>query len=94
MIVSNPEDYTFIRFEKSMNKSKKYDAVLLNSKTGKVKRVAFGQLPYQQYKDKALGLYSSINHLDTKRRENYRKRHSGEEKHKYSSGWFSWYYLW
>lgn len=95
MIVDNPNNYTFIRFEKSKNKTKKYDAILVNKKTGREKRVSFGAIPYEQYKDSTgLALYSNKNHNDKHRRELYRKRHRGEEKNRFSSGWFSWYYLW
>lgn len=41
-----------------------------------------------------LGLYSRVNHLDDKRRERYRARHAGEDKNKFSSGWFSMRFLW
>ncbi len=95
MILTNPNEYRFLRFEKSRNKQKKYDALLEHRKTGKIKRIPFGMIGYAQYKDKTgLGLYSSLDHGDKARRENYRKRHSGEDKNKYSSGYFSWKYMW
>jgi hypothetical protein len=105
MIVSNPENYggsqrravayTLGGFQKSKTKNKKYDAMLVNKTSGKVIRVPFGDSRYEQYKDSTgLGLYSNRDHKDMKRREAYRKRHQGEQNNKYSSGWFSWYYLW
>lgn len=82
-----------LRFEKSHTKGKKYDAIVLTD-TGKEKRVPFGAIGYQQYKDKALGLYSKLDHLDKKRRDNYRNRHRGENLKKFSPGYFAWKYLW
>ena len=94
MKLRNPNDYKFKRFERSKTAGKKYDAVLENKKSKTERRVPFGARGYDQYKDKALGLYSGRDHNDTKRRDLYRKRHAGEEKAKYSSGYFSWKYLW
>ena len=94
MKIDNPSRYKFLRFERSRNTSKKYDAILLNKDTNKEKRVPFGAKGYEQYKDKALGLYSKYDHNDKKRRELYRKRHFGEDKDKYSSGYFAYKYLW
>lgn len=95
MILDKPNDYKFVEFEKSTNKNKKYDAILLNKQTNRYKRVPFGAKDYEQYFDATgLGLYSHKNHNDKHRRALYRKRHKGEEKNKFSSGWFSWYYLW
>lgn len=64
--------------------------------------VQFGDKRYQQYRDQTpLKLYSSMDHNDEKRRENYRKRHEGCRKgsgrcidDKYSPAWFSYYFLW
>jgi len=61
------------------------------------KTVQFGAKGYQQYKDQTpLKLYSSGDHLDEKRRHNYRTRHGaqGYQKNIYSPAWFSWHYLW
>jgi len=50
---------------------------------------------YEQFKDSTgKGLYTHVNHGDPKRRRNYRTRHHGENKRKFSSGYFSWKYLW
>lgn len=94
MKLSNPEDYSFVKFEKSKVAGKKYDAVLKHKRIGTLRRVPFGDTGYQQYRDRALGLYRSKDHLDGQRRLAYRSRHRGEERFKFSSGWFSWHYLW
>lgn len=94
MIVDNPSNYTFKKFEKSHTSGKKYDAILVNKKTGKEKRVPFGALGYEHFKDNALGLYSKLDHNDPKRRKAYRDRHQGEQNAKFSSGYFAWKYLW
>jgi hypothetical protein len=65
----------FLRFEKSLNPKKKYDAIL-EINDSKYKRVSFGSRNYQQFKDSTgLNLYSHLNHLDEKRRRNYYLRH-------------------
>jgi hypothetical protein len=75
--------------------------------SGKVKKVSFGHRDYKHYKDsvpisKGGGKWTHSDHLDKKRRDNYRKRHGGlvcknGERCidiKYSPAWFSYYYLW
>lgn len=103
MIVDHPEDYTLVGFERSHVKGKKYDAILKNKRTRKgqrhdrpvIRRVPFGAIGYEQFKDSTgRGLYAHVNHGDPKRRRNYRTRHHGENKRKFSSGYFSWKYLW
>lgn len=85
---------TLIGFRRSKTAGKKYDA-LVRRENGHISYVPFGQLGYAQYKDTTgLGLYSSVDHLDKKRRAAYRARHAGEEKKKYSPGYFAWNYLW
>ena len=57
---------------------KKYTALVRDSVTKKERKVSFGSRDYSQYRDSTpLKLYSSKNHLDKKRRENYFMRHSG-----------------
>lgn len=97
VVVNNPELYRLDRIEVNHGKHK-YDAVLKNKKTGTEKRVPFGGkktdgTPYQHYHDK-IGHYKSYDHNDRKRRDLYRIRHAGQEKNKFSSGYFSWTYLW
>lgn len=94
MIIDNPLNYTFIRFERSRTPGKKYDAILRNKTTKQEKRVPFGAKGYEHFKDKALGLYKTLDHNDPKRRASYRARHKGEDSKKYSSGYFAWKYLW
>jgi hypothetical protein len=95
MIVENPNDYALVGFERSRNKGKKYDAILRNKKTRKNRRIPFGATGYEQYRDSTgLEFYARANHGDPKRRRNYRTRHHGENKRKFSSGYFSWKYLW
>ena len=88
MIVDHPEDYTLVGFERSHVKGKKYDAILKNKRTRKVqKRVPFGAIGYEQFKDSTgRGLYAHVNHGDPKRRRNSRTRHHGENKRKFSRG--------
>ncbi len=99
MIVKNPNDYKFIKFKKSHLANKKYNAIIYNTKTKRFKRVPFGAIkksgiPHSQYRDgTGLGLYSSYDHLDKKRRDNYFKRF-GKKAKKYSSMYFSHRYLW
>lgn len=95
MIVKNPNDYEHIGFTKSHLSTKKYDAVLKNKITNRIKLIPFGSINYQQYKDLTpLKLYSDLDHLDKNRRKLYRIRHVNEQKNKFSSGYFSWYFLW
>ena len=81
---------------------KKYTAVMKDGK-----RVHFGDRRYQHYKDQVPvnmggGQWTKSNHLDKKRRKNYRTRHGallckdGTNciTHKYSPAWFSYYFLW
>ena len=89
------EDYKFVKFEKSNVKNKKYVAILLNKKTGKEKRVNFGDNSLGQYNDSTgLGLYSHLDHNDKKKRENFKKRFARLLDKKYSATWFADRYLW
>jgi hypothetical protein len=91
-----------IYFTVSSNKTKKYTAHLPSGKN-----VHFGARGYQHYKDQVPkklggGKWSNKDHLDPKRRKNYRARHAGvinkDGKRaidvKYSPAWFSYYFLW
>lgn len=91
---------TFIWSKGSGNK--KYKVKILNNDKI-IKTVQFGDIRYEQYKDVTpLKLYSNLNHLDNKRRLNYRKRHqkillkdgTPSYKKKYTPAWFSYKYLW
>ncbi len=95
MKIKDPESFNLIGFEKSHRTDKKYNAILRNKKTNLLKRVPFGASDYQHYRDSTgLGLWSHKDHKDKERRRLYRARHEGEQKNKYSSGYFSWKYLW
>ena len=97
MIIEHPEDYKLVGFERSHVRGKKYDAILRNKRdpTRSKKSVPFGAVGYEQFKDSTgKGFYTRVNHGDPKRRRNYRTRHHGENKRKFSSGYFSWKYLW
>jgi hypothetical protein len=95
MILENPENYRLVSFAKAKNTNKKYDAFLENKKTKKLRRIPFGDINYPQYKDNVpLHLYQDRNHNDKRRRRLYHARHWRDPLHKYSSGWFSWHYLW
>lgn len=95
MTVYPPSQYSFVKYEKAST-TKKYNAILRNKATGREVKVGFGAKGYQQFKDKVLGLYSSLNHNDSKRRASYRARHKGEgdASKKYSAGWFAYHKLW
>ena len=95
VVIKNPEMFVLKGFEKSHLKDKKYNALLKNKKTGKIRRIPFGCSSYEHFKDKTkTGLWSHKDHKDKKRRELYRIRHKGEDKKKFSSGYFSMKYLW
>ena len=95
MIVKNPKNYKLMGFQKSTTENKKYDAILQNKQTKAFKRVPFGDVRYEQFKDRTpLKLYSYLNHNDKQRRQNYLSRHKKDKSNKYSSGYFSAKYLW
>jgi hypothetical protein len=57
---------------------KKYTALLKDKRSGKVRRVPFGDQRYEQYKDRTKrAIYANANHGDRKRLRNYYSRHSG-----------------
>lgn len=69
------------------NPLKKYDTYYKGKKL-----FSFGQKGYEHYYDK-IGHYKELNHLDTKRRENYYKRHN-KKYGKISADWFAKMFLW
>jgi hypothetical protein len=82
MRIENPHDYLFIRYEITSTKNKKYDAVLRNKKTNKEKKISFGDLRYQQFKDRTgLNLYSHLDHNDPQRRRSYSMRHAKDREY-------------
>jgi hypothetical protein len=88
--------YNFVKFERSHLKDKKYNAILYNKKSKRQVKVPFGATGYEIYKDTTgLGLYSKLNHNDTKRKKSYIARHKGFIKDGYwSPGYFSMNFLW
>lgn len=89
-------DYELWGFRKSKKKFKKYDAILHNINTDKLKYVSFGDVRFGNYRDiTGLNLYPDKIHGDSKRRRAYRLRHRHNLKDGYySPSYFSYYYLW
>ena len=97
MVYYSDKEFRFVKFQRSKDISKKYDAILENKKTGRRKTISFGARGYAQYRDDVnLKLYSNVDHNDKQRRDRYEERHKGEgnKNRKYSAGWFSMWYLW
>ena len=90
------KDFTFVRFEKAKAKGKKYSAIIKNKNTGRTKRINFGALGMEQFKDSTgLGLYSKSDHGNKLRLKAFRDRFRGQYNPKeYSPLFFSWNYLW
>ena len=61
-----------LKFEKSKVKNKKYSVI---SPSGK--KINFGDLRYEHFKDTALGLYKNLDHNDKQRQKNYCNRSAG-----------------
>ncbi len=87
-------EYKLLGFEKSNRKHTMYDALLENR--GKVIRVPFGSIYYENYQDKTgLNLYPQLIHGDKERRRLYRARAKSKvRKDYYSPSYFSFRYLW
>ena len=96
MTYYNKKEYTLLGYRKSNTKNKKYDAILKNNKTGRLRHVPFGDIRYQNYHDLTkLNLYPNLLHGDNKRRKLYKARHKKDlKKGYYSPGYFSFYKLW
>ena len=91
--------YSFVRYEKSSNPKKKYDAVLKNKQTDREVKIPFGSRNMSQYQDRVLGLYKSQDTKDKNRRRAFRSRFSGlkqkqDWKNFYTPLFFSWTKLW
>ena len=89
------KEYKLLGFEIGKG-NKKYTALLKEKKTGKIKKISFGDKRYQQYEDgqarsipgmalsdKVLKKYSHLNHYDKKRRDLYRSRHKKDKLNEY-----------
>jgi len=93
-------DVAYVKFTKGKY-PKKYKAKIYDTNDKKIRTVEFGDQRYQQYYDR-IGMYDNLNHLNRKRRKDYRTRHSGiltADKKKaykipYTPAWFSYYLLW
>ena len=91
------DQFRLLRFERSKNPKKKYDAILEDVKTKRTQRVPFGsrQPLSEQYRDSTgLKLYSRLDHGDEERKKNYLARHEKTRHKKYSPSWLSWQFLW
>jgi len=96
MVYLSMDDYKLLGFRKSTKEFKKYDAILSNRKTGKIKYMSFGDNRYDNYRDMTgLDLYPDKIHNDKKRRLLYRLRHHHNVRYGYwSPSWFSFFVLW
>lgn len=99
MVKYSKREYKFVKFQRSTNPKKKYDAVLKNKATGREVKVRFGDRSLPQYKDTALGLYKSKDTLDKNKRRQFRSRFSATKQKQdfanyYSPMYFSWNRLW
>lgn len=89
--------FRHIRFERSKNPSKKYDAIIEDKVTRRQQRVSFGSARplYEQYRDSTgLKLYSRLDHNDPKRRASYKARHENTRHKKFSASWYADKFLW
>jgi hypothetical protein len=89
-------DYDLVGYRKSTRSKKKYDAILKNKITKRLKHIPFGDNRYEMYQDKTgLNVYPKLIHGDEKRRKSYRSRHAKDIKEGYySPGYFSMNILW
>lgn len=66
-----------LKIEKSKVKNKKYTAKVINKKSGKTRKINFGQRGYQHFKDRTpLKSFKKLNHYNKKRQEKYYSRFS------------------
>lgn len=96
MTYYSKRDYKLLGFRKSNKKDKMYYALLENKKNFKLVKVHFGHNKYKNYRDiTGLNAYPNLIHNDRERRKRYRARAKSQLKTGYySSGFFSYYYLW
>ena len=88
------ETVKLVKFRKSTNKNKKYDAILSDGSV-----VPFGSINHEHYRDiTPLKLYSNFDHLDQNRKINFRKRfkdlYLANKNNLHSPIYWSWNYLW
>jgi hypothetical protein len=89
-------EYKLLGYRKSKRSKKKYDAILKNKITKRLKHIPFGDNRFQNYHDKTgLNAYPNLIHGDENRRKSYRLRHAKDIKEGYySAGYFSMNMLW
>lgn len=93
--VKNPNEYRLIGFEVSNRKDKMYNAILMNKQTKRELRVPFGDPTMENYRDiTGLNAYPYLIHGNKERRRRFRLRHGRNARYKFSSAYFSYYYLW
>ena len=79
-------NFNHIKIKQSTRAAKKYMAVLPSGK-----KIHFGAKGYEQFRDSTpLKLYSSMDHGNKKRRENYFSRHSAGIKNKKDALKYEW----
>ncbi len=99
MRLEDPGNFDFLEFRRARDPRKKYDAILRNRTTGRLKRVPFGDSAYPQYFDgTGLGLYSARDLWATpdgrERQRRFFARHARAAREPFSSAWFSAHFLW
>lgn len=89
-------EWDLMGFKRAKNKNKKYEAMIINKKTGKTVNIPFGNSNYEQYKDSTgLNLFSHLDHNDEERRDRFYKRFKKQiNKNYWSPATLSAYYLW
>lgn len=93
--VKNPNEYKHIGFEKATAKNSMYNAILKHKKTGKIKKIPFGHKKFSNFQDRTgLNLYPHLIHGDKERRKRFRARHKENAKHRFSSAFFAFRWLW
>ena len=80
-------------FIKSPKPNKKYRAIFEDNTYIDFGQIKKNGIPYTQYEDKALGLYSDYNNYDKNKRNNYYKRHP-KDYGTYSADYISKCFLW
>ena len=89
-------EYSFVKYEKSSRKDKKYNAVLKCKLNKRIVKIPFGSLSYTNYRDKTkLNLYPHLINNDPEKRRLYKLRHNKDLREGYySAGYFSYWVLW
>lgn len=85
--------YVLIKITQSKDSNKKYDANIMNTITGKITLIPFGNVNKRHYRDTTeLKIYKHLDHWDLKKREDYinenKKKFEGI-KNKFSSDYFT-----